>query len=74
MFIILCFALYFHIYIYISKLHLQGQRSNSSSGIERHSSYHSNSSSSEDLNREPAWLQGPDWANRHASVTSEEEL
>ncbi|KAL4222826.1 Partitioning defective 3 [Mactra antiquata] len=48
----------------------QRPRPHSTLGIER-GPPHSNSSSSEDLNKEPAWIHGPDWT-RHASQTSEE--
>ncbi|XP_045168371.2 partitioning defective 3 homolog isoform X3 [Mercenaria mercenaria] len=49
----------------------QRPRPHSTLGIERGSPPGSNSSSSEDMSKEPAWIHGPDWT-RHASQTSEE--
>lgn len=48
---------------------LQRPRPHSTIGIERGSPTDSNSS--DEGGKEPAWLQGPDWT-RHASQTSED--
>ena len=58
-------------FVNIMILYLQRPRPHSTLGIERQLNYESNSSSSEDMNKEPAWIKGPDWT-RHSSQTSEE--
>ena len=56
---------------YDMSLHFQKPRPHSSIGFGKRSPSGSASSSSEDINKEPAWLKGPDWT-RHASQTSVE--